>query len=49
MLSKTANGEKEATFKYNGGESTDPIGLKLQLSAGWWKKRENKVMLTGDD
>ena len=38
MLPKTANGEKEASFKYNGGESTDPSGLKLQLSAGWWKK-----------
>ena len=55
MLLKTANGgdmqhygEKEVTFKYNGGESKDPIGLKSSrsltsvslccLSAGWWRR-----------
>ena len=53
MLLRTANGgdmqhygEKEVTFKYDGGENKDPIGLKFQvtdvrkplLSADWWRR-----------
>ena len=26
------HGEKQVTFKYNGGESKDPIGLKFQVT-----------------
>ena len=39
MLLRTANGgdmqhygEKEVTFKYDGGENKDPIGLKFQVT-----------------
>ena len=64
MLLRTANGgdmqhcgEKEVTFKYDGGESKDRIGLKFQvtdvrkplLAVRRLVEKGNKVVLAGDD
>ena len=50
-------GEKEVTFKYDGGESKDPIGPKFQvtdvrrplLAVRRLVEKGNKVVLAGDD
>ena len=50
-------GEKEVTFKYDGGESKDPIDLKFQvtdvrkplLAVRRLVEKGNKVVLAGDD
>ena len=50
-------GEKEVTFKYNRGDSKDPIGLKFQvtdvrkplLAVRRLVEKGNKVVLAGDD
>ena len=50
-------GEKEVTFKYDGGESKDPIGLKFQvtdvrkplLAVRRLVEKGNKVVLAQDD
>ena len=51
------HGEKEVTFKYDGGENKDPIGLKFQvtgvrkplLTVQRLVEKGNKVVLAGDD
>ena len=50
-------GEKQVTFKYDGGESKDPIGLMFQvtdvrkplLAVRMLVEKGNKVVLAGDD
>ena len=64
MLLRTANGgdmehygEKEIIFKYEGGETADPVGLRFQvtdvrkplLAVRRLVEKENKVVLAGGD